>query len=268
MNNNFIILLTGCIEPNGMKYTSLQDSRIREEQYFNAINFYLQETTLNIVFCENSNKISFAKHFKSYQDTGRYEYITFDGNSFDKNKGKGYGEALIIKYALNNAKLINKESILIKITGRLIFKNINSLINEISLKKNYYTVASNCSARNNQMCNSFLIIAPVRFYNNFFLKDLNLINDTENIFFEHILYQNIIKWINEGNIYHEFYHFINTTGISGSTGLPYPRTTFKRRLKSLIKGIYINIIRQGKYIFKMKQIKKFPSQESNNSFII
>ena len=97
--DKFVILLTGCINPNGMKYTALQDPKEREKQYIEAIGFYLRKTSLPIVFCENTNYIPFANYFSEHKKSGRFEYLTFDGNSYDKNKGKGFGEALIVDYA-------------------------------------------------------------------------------------------------------------------------------------------------------------------------
>lgn len=216
MNNNFIILLTGCIEPNGMKYTSLQDSKIREKQYFDAIKFYLQETTLNIVFCENSNKTSFAKNFKSYQDTGRYEYITFDGNSFDRNKGKGYGEALIIEYALNNSKLINKESSLIKITGRIIISNIKTILFLYKKKNHLYIQLNNNIAQ--KSISSRFFIAPTLFFTNYFIPNMTNINDSKGYYFEHLLYDQTKKWRKDKRNISDIALAIKYEGTSGTTG--------------------------------------------------
>ena len=121
--------MTACVDPQGMSYTYLQDKDIRKQQYIEAIEFYLDKTDLPIVFAENTNT-DFSHLFKKYIDEGRLEYITFDGNSgFDKIKGKGYGEALIMMYAINHSHILNNCNYLIKVSGRIKVENIERMAN-------------------------------------------------------------------------------------------------------------------------------------------
>lgn len=129
MKYRSVILLTACVNPNGMANTVLQDASIRKSQYVDALNFYLTNTSLPIVFVENTNT-DFSLDFHNWIETGRLEYITFEGNSgFDKTKGKGYGEALMILYAIQHSVMLRNCKHLIKITGRLQVKNINRIAN-------------------------------------------------------------------------------------------------------------------------------------------
>lgn len=121
--------MTACVNPQGMSYTYLQDKDIRKKQYIEAIEFYLNKTNLPIVFAENTNT-DFSHLFRRYIDNGRLEYITFDGNSgFDKIKGKGYGEAIIMLYAIKHSQILRNCKYLIKVTGRIKVENINKLTN-------------------------------------------------------------------------------------------------------------------------------------------
>ena len=125
--NRIVIVLTACVNPNGMSYTVLQDTNERKRQYIDALSFYLKNTDLPIVFVENSNT-DFSNEFQQWIATGRLEFITFDGNSgFDKIKGKGYGEALMLLYAIKHSTFISQSKYIIKITGRLQVKNISQL---------------------------------------------------------------------------------------------------------------------------------------------
>lgn len=49
-----MILLTACINPDGMCFTTLQDVEIRRKQYIEAVSHYLEHTKYNIVLCNNS----------------------------------------------------------------------------------------------------------------------------------------------------------------------------------------------------------------------
>ncbi|MCH5174292.1 MAG: hypothetical protein J1F40_00215 [Prevotellaceae bacterium] len=133
MNNNIVIVLTACVNPNGMSYTMLQDPDVRKLQYIESLHFYLNKTLLPIVFVENSNT-DFSDDFKTWIDKGRLEYITFDGNSqFDKIKGKGYGEAVMLLYAIEHSVMIHNCKYIIKVTGRLQVQNINKIANSCCL---------------------------------------------------------------------------------------------------------------------------------------
>ena len=72
--------------------------------------------------------------FKDYIDEGRLEYITFDGNSgFDRIKGKGYGEAIIILYAIKHSQKLHNCKFFIKVSERIIIENINRLTSSFLL---------------------------------------------------------------------------------------------------------------------------------------
>lgn len=131
-----VVVLTACVNPNGMSYTVLQDTTERKRQYVESLNYYLQTTLLPIVFIENSN-IDFSNEFQPWIDSGRLEYITFDGNSdFDKIKGKGYGEAMMLLYAIEHSSMLRQSKHLLKITGRLQVQNINRIASSWVLRLN------------------------------------------------------------------------------------------------------------------------------------
>ena len=131
MKPRYVILLTACVNPGGMPFTVLTDTSERLRQYRDALNFYLRETTMPIVFCENT-LCDISDDYKQYIETGRLEYITFDGNNFDKSRGKGYGEAIIMEEAFRKSAIIQPSDIIVKITGRLKVLNINLLIKDNS----------------------------------------------------------------------------------------------------------------------------------------
>ena len=155
-----VILLTACINPNGMSFTKLQDATIRRSQYELALDFYLSKTNLKIVFVENTNTYIGTKYEK-YVCEGRLEFITFSGNSYQKSLGKGYGEALIIREAIKQSHIICQCNFIVKITGRLIVENINALLTEFSWEKK--TVAANCSTHGGWV-DSYFFIAPCDFF--------------------------------------------------------------------------------------------------------
>ena len=221
MKRRYVILLTACVNPGGMPFTVLNDTSERLRQYREALDFYLRETTHPIVFCENS-LCDFSKDYKEYISSGRLEYITFDGNNFDKSKGKGYGEALIMEEAFRLSKLLGQCYFVVKITGRLIVRNISQLVKD---NRRMITDTIQTFYPHDKMIDSRLVILPKLFCINNFLAKKNSINDTQGYFFEHLLYDTIIS--RKKYVFVPFLHVPLIDGMSGSTGNLYNSDTAK-----------------------------------------
>jgi len=221
-----VILLTGCINPNGMPFTQLTDANERQRQYINAIIYYLENTDCEIVFCENSNT-NITPFLNINIAQNRLEILTFSGNQ-NKQRGKGYGEAEIIEYALLHSSYIQDNCIIIKITGRLIVNNIRQIIKSITCKQDFVTCLFHSDLK---FVDSRIFCATSSFFREF-LNNKERINDSKNTFFEHVLASTILA---------SSIHFIPyiekplITGISGSTGKQYHLMTTDSRKKYLFK---------------------------------
>lgn len=212
-----ILLLTGCINPNGMSYTTLSNIEERRNQYIEAINYYLSNTKYPIVFTENSG-IDLSNLFSDAILSGRMEYFTFNGNQ-DKERGKGYGECEIIQYAMDHSKKIrsNNNQRIVKITGRLIVKNIKAICRLHTSLFPKQTVF--CSMNSDlSFSDSRFIIAPSAFIYSF-LQTKEKINDFKGYYFEHALCD-ILKEEKEVT-YSPFFIYPQIIGMSGSTGKLY-----------------------------------------------
>lgn len=212
-----VILLTGCINPDGMTYTFLDDKEKRKEQYVNAIRFYLSNTHYPIVFVENSGT-DISHLFTDYIRSGRMECLTFQGNE-DKERGKGYGECNIIEYALNNSLIIrsSKKQRIAKITGRLIIRNVSTVMRWHTLLTPYRTTI--CSMNSDlSFPDSRFIIASKEFYCEF-LKLKECVDDSKGNYFEHALCDTIKR--RKHFSYCPYFIMPEIVGISGSTGEQY-----------------------------------------------
>lgn len=216
---NQCILLTACVNPGKMTLTHLKDSSERLNQYKTALDFYLNETDIPIVFCENTNT-DFSSEYQQYIKSGRLEYLTFDGNNYDVRKGKGYGEAIIIKYAFNHSRIIKQSSIIIKITGRLVCKNINQLVGKCNKPETIYS-SLYADKRGHILADSRVLVAPNLFWVNSFLHLADNINDSNNIFFEHIFYLSSLRGKKQGFSFKEIWFPIEIEGTSGTSGISY-----------------------------------------------
>lgn len=211
-----VLLLTACINPNGMSFTKLQDSVERKRQYVEALNFYLRNTKYNIVFCDNSGADLTEIKRKEYAD--RIEFLSFFGNDYAKDFGKGFGEFLIIKYAFANSLFLQKASTVIKITGRLFVENLMEITKWhrriFGDRKSFFWGSGN---QNYKEFNSRCFIASKNFFEDFFLKGKNTINDSKGYYFEHYLFDRVMALPKEF-IVSDFVFPISISGQSGTSG--------------------------------------------------
>lgn len=239
---NTIILLTACVNPNGMASTMLQEVKVRLEQYKKALHFYLLNTDYKILFVENT-QTDFSQEFNEFINDGRLEYLTFQGNDYDKSLGKGYGEALIIKYAFDNSALIRSTEYIIKITGRVVVENLAMLckVGNLSVDRNALIA---CNVRpSKKIGNSVFFVFDKRFFQIYLSSFLNKINERENIWFEHVLFESIQRCKQDGSKCIVFSRPIKILGITGTTAKPYPKITIIDYILSFIAAFLYNYCR-------------------------
>lgn len=203
------VLLSACINPNGMSFTQLQNSTERLRQYIDALRYYLEKTSTPIVFVENSEH-DISSSFVKEIGFGRLEILTFNGNNYNKLKGKGFGEALILKYAFEHSQILKHCDYVVKITGRLIVRNIKSILFESRLIKKELIVSYLCQ----DFLDSRVFVASVSFYRDLFLPNIDKIDDSEGYYFESLLLdcKNQTSW-------RPFYTLLpQVEGVSGTYG--------------------------------------------------
>lgn len=213
-----VILLTACINPKGMSYTELVDVNERKRQYVRALFFYLETTKEKIVFVENTG-YDISADFSSFIADDRLEVLTFQGNDYDRSLGKGYGEALILKHAIENSKFVGECSRIVKITGRHLCLNINKVISRCQANDTVYAMLESDSA--GMECDSRIFISPIKFLNNYFLPRAGELNDSKHYYFEHLLYDASREWRKDGGKLKDIWFPIEIQGQSGSTGEVY-----------------------------------------------
>lgn len=73
----------------------MRNPEIRLQQYKEALDWYLENTGYKILLVENSG-FGFSDCYQKQINEGRLELLCYNGNDYDRTRGKGYGEATII----------------------------------------------------------------------------------------------------------------------------------------------------------------------------
>lgn len=232
------LLLTGCIHPNGMSLTSLQNPEVRRLQYIDSIRFYLKKTPFNIVFVENSG--TDISTFFNDLEIRRIDFVTFVGNDYNKLYGKGYGEMLILKEAFKRSKFISETTRICKITGRYKIANIMSLISS-SHKMN--SSISGLFRSDFQFMDSRIFIADWNFYSNYLFANSEVVNDSEGMYFEKVLSKSVLRAMADNIIYAPFKVLPRIIGQSGTDGMYYRSSLFYWLPRSIVQYVRFYLIK-------------------------
>lgn len=199
-----IILLTSSIDPNGCSFLSRSCIEDRKNDYLMAVEKWLTKTSLDIVYVDNSGyDLEFIiDKFSEY--SSRIEFLSYDGNGYDRSLGKGYGELEIINYALVNSRKISNCEYLIKSTGRYFFPKMESFLDTIRIDEYDFV-----GQLNDGVVHTGFFMVNKSFYLDF-IGDTNPVNDTKGYYIEHLFYNMAFST--------ERRHFIDTLGVEGISG--------------------------------------------------
>ena len=230
-----ILFMTACINPNGMSNTALQNVEERKRQYIHAIEYYLHHTDFQILFVENSG-YDLSSLFENAIMQGRLEMLTYAGNQFDRSLGKGYGEGLIMRYALSHSKFLKDGSFVIKVSGRHIVKNINQIVSLVSmLRPRKEWVACDINPKTGG-ANSDMFIGTIDFYRHF-NQYVEHINEREKVWFEHVLYSAIVAYCKGKRNFVYLPLPLKQEGVSGSMGIQFKHPSCSLYLKHVMKAL-------------------------------
>ena len=245
-----VILLTGTIIPNSTTTLTVKDPEVRQDQYLNSILFYLQQTSLKIVFVENSN--ADLKKFPKISE--RIEYHSFNAKRGNADRGKGFKELEIMNYALNHSRFLKEAASVIKITGRLKLLNINQITSDfLKLNKKYpRLVYADPFAEGNIDARCFI------FTKDFwpFLKKAGE-NTDQRYNFELTLWDAISKYESiDENLFKSIKLPLRIQGISGSFGNAYNHNLIIHYVRYLRKIVY--------RLFKKEKLTNLNRLDSKN----
>lgn len=221
-----ILIMTASIQPAKISQLCLADPEVRLKQYCLAIQFYINCKKFNkIVFCDNSNYFyEYEAERKLAGERGiELEILRFQSDLESVEcYGKGFGEGEILKYVLENSKLLENETYFYKVTGRLIIRNIRRLVknnNEKALfNRNLYAYKS--------LDTRFWGIRKID-YVQCLLESHMRVNDEQGKYLE-MCYKRDME--ETGIPYRSFYKFPVIDGYSGTVGKKYQETKWYTKI--------------------------------------
>ena len=230
---NKTVLLTGTIDSALYNNTGNKVKNVRERyhMYTDSIKAYIRESVFdNIVFAENSQYEFPEDRFSEMADkyNKKFEYVRCPSYIRETiSHGKSYGEARMIEDALKMSSLLQENSTIYKITGRIFLKNSKDICKTLKRHKNEYIV---------YMCKKWCFTNIFKFnradyisyWDNAWKRSAETTgNDIERVFFK-ILDENRNLDVGCFSVYPYF------KGIQGATLKPYSGKIAERMVRSAL----------------------------------
>lgn len=217
--HKIVLLLTGCIDPSLIhnRWHTLNDAKLRLQQYIEAISFYINNTNLNIVIVENSGyDMASESGFDNIRNSGRIELLSYLASEQVRFNGKGYGEGDILRYALENSRTLEDADYVVKATGRIKIRNIDNLIRltkRLSKKSTRYFIGEKLYKA--KWIQSYLFIAHKDFFGKMFFNQMKLVSERNEDMkmFEEGLYCAVVEWVTKSQ--GKFYNVLTPIDVEG-----------------------------------------------------
>ena len=219
------LVLTASVHPNGM-YVKVADSKVREGQYLRSLQTLLSipsPVVQGFTFIENSGAdlTPFHALVAEHNPHGKkVELISLNMNDFPRELGIGYGEFRALDKGISESKLITDQTYLVKLTGRLIVRNLAALLSALPEPLDMAADVEPFKDPATGWIDSRLMIFSREFY---FKKVMGLyeqVNGSKGVAIEHILYQ-MIRHSPGLRLVARLPREPQWVGFSGSTGMRY-----------------------------------------------
>jgi hypothetical protein len=123
------LLLSATVDVRGIVFMKRDNPRERFEDYRQALRRWVARNDFDkLIFVENSGyDISELREIVDQSPLSKdsVEFLSFDGQDFPRELGKGYGETLNFQHALDNSEILSEDDRLIRSNGRYYVENMH-----------------------------------------------------------------------------------------------------------------------------------------------
>lgn len=236
--NRVIVLMTGTINPHFPNFTNNPNPLVREVEYLKSLEYIANvrdktKIKFDIIFAENSGYKSLL--ISDFTAKSGIDFIQYNDTS-DINHGKGYHEVKLIETCISKYQLVSSSNtIILKLTGRHIVKNINKFITYA--RYGTYDVSANIYSRLT-FADSRLFIFTLSFFP-YLMNAIDKISDRTGYYLEHALALSIFIARNNGLIWEYLNDVPAIIGYSGTSGNHFSQNLLKERIKiNLYRYLY------------------------------
>lgn len=208
------LVLTATIDPGNIPFVVRRAPEIRFEDYVSSLRKWRRRTSLfqSILWIENSGHPLTRAVSDEFGAT--VQVVSFAGNDYPPDLGKGYGEALILEKVGPLLRSVGGAEYVLKCTGRLYYRNVTSLLAVLHRRPDMVVRLS----RDLTVADSRVFAIRLDLVDTLMQGFKDEVNDSLGRFFEHVLARRALSLASQGYKVLPFPSPPLLEGWSGSSG--------------------------------------------------
>lgn len=246
VETNVCLILTATIDVGGIAFMDRSDPDIRLKDYENSLEKWLTSGfAKTILFIENSGfNLAKLNRFVSLfaEKNIAIEFLSFSGQSFPRELGKGYGELMTLDYAAKHSVLLMQSDHFLKVNGRYFLDNNYMVICGANSGSSTHLMCDLCD--NLTWADSRVFGGAKHFLNLYLCPRLAEINDSSGVFFEHVLAKATHRAISDGWAWSPLPAPPEIIGVYGSGNIQYSNSFFRRAFKKIFHAWKIRALKR------------------------
>lgn len=234
-DNNVCLILTATVDVCGIAFMDRSDPAIRLKDYENSLEKWLTlGFAKKIVFIENSGfdltKLNRFVGLFAIKNIS-IEFLSFRGQGFPRELGKGYGELMTLEYAVKHSVLLMQSDHFVKVNGRYFLGNNHTVLYSKNSRSSTHVM---CDLSDNlAWADSRVFGGAKHFLNSYLCPRLKEVNDASGVFFEHVMARATHAAISDGWTWSPLPSPPEIIGVYGSGDIRYSNNAFRRILKKV-----------------------------------
>jgi hypothetical protein len=221
------------VDPRGVVFVKRDDPRERFEDYRWALSKWVERDDFDkLIFVENSGyDISELHEFvdKSALNSDSVEFLSFDGQDFPRELGKGYGETRNFQHVLDNSKVLSDDDMFVRSNGRYYVENMHVFFEalqpptEILIELRQYLSYGDVT----------ILGGTVDFFRKYICPYGFEVNDSKGYYMEHAYARATHRAIADGLVWRPFPEVPSVVGYSGTENVWKKDRVFARTARNL-----------------------------------
>lgn len=227
------VVLTSTVKVDSTPFVERSAAHLRLNDYKDALSQWIANPYVTrIVFVENSGyDVSPLKELTEHKKLGtkEIELISFVAEPYPKHLGKGYGETLALREAVNVSRLLAITGKFVKVSGRYYVPNIRPILERVA-----NGIDLVCDFRRNLTWSDGRVFGgSVEFLRDYVCREGLRVNDTGGIYFEHALARAAHRAIADGMRWSLLPCPPTVIGVSASSNQTYHTLWHHRKMQAL-----------------------------------
>jgi len=236
------LLLTATIDPRGVSALARSDPTQRLGDYRWALGLWTQCRVVDgLVFVENSgyDLDELRRIPEGTPHEGSTELLSFDGQDFPRELGKGYGETVNLEYTLANSRsLADPDTRILRVNGRNYVDNIGAFVEALR------STDILCDFRQRLTWGDGRVLGGTRrFFEEYVCPHGREVNDAAGYYFEHARAPAIHRGMADGLAWSPFPTPPHVRGYSGTSNTDNAESLLVRKGRELQHRLRLRMLR-------------------------